>query len=63
MTKERNLWKARAEKAEKVLGYRPGEDDEDDEESAQFEVAQMVRRRDSDAPLSTNLEVKLDRTE
>ncbi|KAG9013510.1 hypothetical protein FRB94_002104 [Tulasnella sp. JGI-2019a] len=32
MTKERNLWKARAEKAEKVLGYRPGEDDEDEEE-------------------------------
>ncbi|KAG8873399.1 hypothetical protein FRB97_006757 [Tulasnella sp. 331] len=32
MTKERNMWKARAEKAEKVLGYRPGEDEEDEEE-------------------------------
>jgi len=32
MTKERNMWKVRAEKAEKVLGYRPGEDEEDEEE-------------------------------
>ncbi|KAG8896656.1 hypothetical protein FRB99_008769 [Tulasnella sp. 403] len=32
LTRERDSWKTRAESAEKVLGYRPGEDEMDDDD-------------------------------